>query len=85
MTPRPETWPRISATQLEYLTDMARGLDKVETATKRSKSTHTVKTQLSIIYRELGARCAAHAVAIAYTEGLLPPIGSDHELNRRAL
>jgi DNA-binding CsgD family transcriptional regulator len=61
--------PGLSPSELEVLADAAHGMTVIETATMRSKSPETVKTQRCSIILKMGARNIAHAVGMAITDG----------------
>jgi DNA-binding NarL/FixJ family response regulator len=64
--------PRLTARQLDILTRIARGMTEVEIGAELFLTRDTVKTHARRAYRALGARCQAHAVALAYQAGILP-------------
>jgi DNA-binding NarL/FixJ family response regulator len=61
----------LSASELAVLEDAANGLTVNETATKRSKSPETVKSQRRSVLLKLGARNIAQAVAMMISDGLI--------------
>jgi DNA-binding NarL/FixJ family response regulator len=61
----------LSAVVHEVLVGLAGGEGVEETARRLGRSLDTVKTQRKSLYKQLGARNAAHAVAIAGRMGLL--------------
>ena len=61
---------RITARELEVLTLVAKGCSTREIARLLWITEDTVQTHVKRTLRRLGARTRAHAVAIAYTEGL---------------
>jgi DNA-binding CsgD family transcriptional regulator len=61
----------LSRPLMENLWHVARGLSNEEIAEKRGLSGETIKTQMRTLYEILGARGRAHAVAIAFSLGLL--------------
>lgn len=71
----------LSAVQLRILTWTAEGLSAPDIATTHHYSQDTVKSHLVRIYRQLGARNAAHAVHLAHQRGLL---GADPAAGRKA-
>jgi len=72
----------LSAVQLRILTWTAEGLSAPDIATTHHYSQDTVKSHLVRIYRQLGARNAAHAVHLAHGLGLLG--GADGTTERAA-
>jgi DNA-binding CsgD family transcriptional regulator len=63
----------LSQPELLVLSAAARGLSAEETAELLVKSRHTVIAQRRSLQAKLEARNLAHAVALAYERGLLPP------------
>lgn len=61
----------LSRPLMENLWHVARGLSNEEIAVERGLSTETVKTQMKALHEVLGAKNRAHAVAIAFSLGLL--------------
>ena len=61
---------RITARELEVLALVAKGCSTPEIARLLWITEDTVQTHVKRTFRRLGARTRAHAVAIAYTEGL---------------
>lgn len=61
----------LTARQLEALRWIARGYTSEAAARHMGCEAGTVRDRLHIAYRRLGARSAAHAVAIALIHGLL--------------
>lgn len=66
---------RISLSEAEerVLFAMADGMRAAEIAAEFSVSPHTVKSHIKAIMRKYRAKTQAHAVAIAYHEGILVP------------
>jgi DNA-binding CsgD family transcriptional regulator len=62
----------ITARELEVLALVAKGCSTPEIARLLWITEDTVQTHVKRTLRRLGARTRAHAVAIAYTEGLWP-------------
>jgi DNA-binding CsgD family transcriptional regulator len=60
--------PGLSQSERGVLGDAANGMSVIETATSRSKSPETVKTQRRSILLKLGARNMPHAVAMMMSE-----------------
>ena len=58
--------------QRETLRLLAAGLTQDEVAASRGVSRQTIKNQVALLCRRLGARNAAHAVARGYETGNLP-------------
>lgn len=71
MTVMPRIGDRLSAREHEVMCLLSHGLTVRETGQKLFIAPNTVKSHLRRVYRKLGARNAAHAVAIAYRRGLL--------------
>src|SRR5437764_8856722 len=65
--------PVLSLREIDILVGAARGLPTECIAAKYGLSVHTVRTHFKNILGKLGAHTRAHAVAIAYTEGLIHP------------
>ncbi len=63
--------PKLTVRQREYLRLLVEGLTDAQIARALHLATPTVKAQLRILYRDLGARNRAHAVARAVLLGLL--------------
>ena len=63
--------------QLEALARLASGESLADIAKGQYVTPGAIGTRLSRLYVRLGARCAAHAVAICYERGLLPLQPSD--------
>lgn len=63
----------LSAPELLVLSAAARGFSADETAERLVKSRHTVIAQRRSLQAKLEAKNLAHAVALAYERGLLPP------------
>jgi DNA-binding CsgD family transcriptional regulator len=61
----------LSARQLEVLTLLARGLSTDGIAAELFVSRNTVRSHVRSILETLGARNRAHAVAIAFSAGLI--------------
>lgn len=57
----------------EVLTELARGLDNKSIASRLCVSEETVKSHVKAIFRKLGARDRAHAVALALGAGVPAP------------
>ncbi|MFH8752997.1 response regulator transcription factor [Streptomyces rimosus] len=57
--------------QRAVLVAMANGLSVGETARRLCLAPATIKSHRRLLYRRLGARCSAHAVATAIRVGLL--------------
>lgn len=70
--------------EMQCLMGLARGLSTIEIGKELYLSPHSIKTYLSRLYRRIGARSQAHAVAIAYERGLLPVRVTDVELDPAA-
>jgi DNA-binding NarL/FixJ family response regulator len=68
---RPAEDATLTPRQQEILSLVASGLSRDEIAAEMHLATVTVKFHLTNLYRELGARNAAHAVALAMEQGLL--------------
>lgn len=63
----------LSPWQVRILQTLAAGLTLDEASAELDLSPNTMHTHRSRIYQALGARNAAHAVAIGYQRGLLKP------------
>ena len=63
--------PKLTARQQQYLRLLVEGLTDAQIARALRLATPTVKAQLRVLYRDLGARNRAHAVARAVLLGLL--------------
>jgi two-component system response regulator DevR len=63
--------PNLTARQREFLRLLVEGLTDAQIARALHLATPTVKAQLRVLYRHLGARNRAHAVARAVLWGLL--------------
>jgi DNA-binding CsgD family transcriptional regulator len=63
----------LSVPEIEVLSAAASGFSAEETAERLVKSRHTVIAQRRSLQAKLEARNLAHAVAIGYERGLLPP------------
>lgn len=68
--PRSE-WGTLSATELNTLKLVAKGLTNAEIAQEMGVGRETVKTRLKMIYRVLRVRSRAQAVAEALAQGLI--------------
>jgi DNA-binding CsgD family transcriptional regulator len=62
----------LSCREIEVLTLIAAGGTKYEIARRLGIAPRTVASHMSRIYRALGARNAAHAVALAHGSGAIP-------------
>ena len=67
---RGRTAPRITPRELEVLALIAEGCSTGEIARRLWITEETVRTHVRRILERLGARTRAHAVSIAYREGL---------------
>lgn len=76
LMPRSARTPEQPLTSLEIvvLTAVARGLTSIEAAAERGAAPLTEKEMRKRVYRALGARNAAHAVAIGIGRGLIEPM-----------
>jgi DNA-binding CsgD family transcriptional regulator len=63
--------PELTPSELAVLWDAAAGMTSSECASKRHKSTETVKSQRKAILMKLGARNMAQAVAVGVRESLI--------------
>lgn len=63
----------LTARQAAILVSAAKGLTDADIAATLGVSRNGVKESLRLIYRKLGARNRAHAVAIAIIRGLIAP------------
>lgn len=63
--------PSLSRRQLDVLTRIAEGMTELEIGAELYLTRDTVATHAARLYRALGARNRAHAVALAYRHGLL--------------
>jgi len=68
---------RLTDRQLEILKLVAEGLDSKEIAERLSITEHTIKNQIYVACRCIGAENRAHAVAILYGQGWLGKEGTD--------
>jgi len=66
----------VTERELHILAALAEGLSDKETATKLFLSESTVKSHLRAIYRKLGVRNRAQALAVSISNGLLPASGA---------
>ncbi len=73
----PAAHPRVQARRMALLRMLADGCGTLEMAARMRLSERTVKGHLAELFTAIGARSRAHAVGIAYREGLLP-IGKDY-------
>ncbi|MFB7461225.1 response regulator transcription factor [Streptomyces sp. NPDC056188] len=71
---------RLSPRLHSILVGIAAGEETPETAARLHLSAHTVKTHRQRLYRALGARNAAHAVAIGMRLGILRPVETGDRL-----
>lgn len=62
---------RLSSREVEVLSEIAQGRTKSETAKHLGIAPNTVKSHVGNIFDALGARNAAHAVAIGHCRGIL--------------
>lgn len=67
---------QLTQREQQVLLGLADGLTLEYIATELYLSLHTVKTYAKSLREKLGARTAAHAVALAYHEGILVPKGA---------
>lgn len=65
------TKQELSPAQLRTLEDFSHGLTAVEIAEKRFLSPWTVRSQMKVILRKLGAKNTVHAVSIAIRKGMI--------------
>jgi DNA-binding CsgD family transcriptional regulator len=63
---------RLSERQASILAYLTEGLTNEEMARKMYLSPHTTRIYRAQLLETLGARSAAHAVHLAYVEGILP-------------
>jgi DNA-binding CsgD family transcriptional regulator len=73
-TNRPGAAHRITSRERDVLELVASGYSTPEIAKALWIAEDTVRTHIKRILVRLDARTRAHAVAIAYREGLIPPI-----------
>lgn len=66
----------LSERHLEILARLAAGDGAADIGRALHLAESTVKAHVSGLYRRLGARNAAHAVALAYEQGILKPGGA---------
>lgn len=64
--------PRLSEREQAVATELARGMQTEDIAESLCISPHTVRTHIRNIRRKLGARTAAHAVALALARDSVP-------------
>lgn len=69
----------LAARELETVELLACGRGYKEIAAIQVVTVETVKKRLKVIYRKLGARNAAHAVAIAIAQRLIPLQGANDD------
>ncbi len=62
----------LTGRERDVLSLLARGMSNAQIAETLFLSTETVRTHVKRIYRKIGARHRAHAVVIAYENGLIP-------------
>lgn len=62
---------RLTDAQFNVLVGLASGEDAKETGRRVGRTENTIKTHRRTLYKALGARSGAHAVAIAINLGLL--------------
>lgn len=74
--PTPEISAQLSDTQMRILRLLAQGHTNAEIAKALHGSAHTVRVHLKHVFRVLGARNRAHAVAIARDHGFALPSGT---------
>lgn len=72
--PTPEISAQLSDTQVRILRLLAQGHTNAEIAKALHGSSHTVRVHLKHVFRVLGARNRAHAVAIARDHGFALPV-----------
>jgi DNA-binding CsgD family transcriptional regulator len=65
--------PKVTPRELEVLGLVAEGLSTREIARRLWVTEETVKTHVRRLHDRLGARTRAHAVAIAFRNGILRP------------
>lgn len=63
----------VTLRESQVLTGVARGMSIEDVAAVLGLSENTVRHHLKKIYRRLGARSRAHAVALAYELGVIAP------------
>lgn len=68
----PDSPPQLDPTDRQLLAQVADGHTHDAIARRLGKGRSAVTMRLARLYKRLGARNAAHAVAIAYRAGLLP-------------
>lgn len=66
-----EARERLSTRELEILELISEGLTNKQIANRLWLSVETVKSHVSAVHAKLGADSRAHAVAIAFRQGLL--------------
>lgn len=69
----PADKPLVTARRLELLTLAANGYTNAEIGKELWLSEDTVKSQMSLAFKQLGARDRAHAVAVCLVRGLIHP------------
>ncbi len=70
---------RLSRREIEVLSLVAEGCSTREIARELWVTEETVKSHVGRVFRRLGARTRAHAVAIVYREGLWSAANQDGE------
>ncbi len=79
---------QLAEAQIRLLELLAQGLSNDAIGRRLTIPEDTVKSRLGVLYRKLGARDRAQAVALAYQAKLLPVpdgSGSDHDQTRQKL
>lgn len=71
--PRDVVGRPLAPMQATVLIGIANGMELKAVARRTGRSFHTVKSHARLLYRRLGVRDRAHAVAVALAEGLIAP------------
>lgn len=72
----------LTTRQMALLREISTGASNQEIADIEGISVDTIKTRMRTLLRKLGARSRAHAVALAYQQGLLVSKGPEETLRR---
>ncbi|MFI1398212.1 LuxR C-terminal-related transcriptional regulator [Streptomyces sp. NPDC020681] len=73
LTPEPRPPVTLTARRFEFLCWLASGATNAEIGEQLGVSIETVKTTVRSMYHRLGAKTRAHAIALAWQQGLLAP------------
>ncbi|HEX4671105.1 MAG TPA: helix-turn-helix transcriptional regulator [Solirubrobacteraceae bacterium] len=78
--PTPNSEPRLRSREAEVLELVARGARTRDIADALGIAEQTARTHLKNARKRLGVRTTAHAIALAYAEGLIDP-DLDHPIS----